>query len=226
MAFEKLLNFTKDVSDLADIPSLTPTELKAQFDAAPDEVRVYLNKLIDALLKTAAGDSGAKNVGASTISGLTGSNVQTLLEAINTAKLNLTGGTITGNLNIVGNLSENGFGVSAVTEFGSNGSGHYIRYDNGVQECWYNIEPTDQAINVAYGTLFLGTRLWTFPKPFLGTPLPSVHCSNFQWGTGASWGSVVGQPSATTVTLRGMDILSRAAGTPVYISAYAVGIWK
>jgi hypothetical protein len=51
MAFEKLIAFTKKVADLSDKPSLNPSELKAQFDAAPDEARQYLNKLIDALKK-------------------------------------------------------------------------------------------------------------------------------------------------------------------------------
>jgi hypothetical protein len=85
MVLEKLNAFTKDVSDLSDRPALNPTELKAQFDAAPDEVRQYLNKLIDALKKTTAGDSGAKNIGATTISGLTGTDVQTILGSLNTA---------------------------------------------------------------------------------------------------------------------------------------------
>jgi hypothetical protein len=80
--FEKLISFTKKVADLADRPSLNSTELKAQFDAAPDEVREYLNKLIDALKKTEAGDSGAKNIGVTTISGITGNDIQTVLEAL------------------------------------------------------------------------------------------------------------------------------------------------
>jgi len=78
--FEKLVSFTKKVADLADKPSLNPSELKAQFDAAPDEVRVYLNKLVDALVKTTAGDSGAKNIGVTTITGVTGADIQTVLE--------------------------------------------------------------------------------------------------------------------------------------------------
>jgi C1q domain len=82
MSFEKLTSFTKKVADLADRPTLSPYELKNQFDAAPDEVRVYLNKLIDALNKTVAGDSGAKNIGASSISGITGNDIQTILEYI------------------------------------------------------------------------------------------------------------------------------------------------
>jgi hypothetical protein len=80
--FEKLVSFTKKVANLPDRPSLNPAELKAQFDAAPDEVRVYLNKLIDALQKTTSGDSGAKNVGATSLSGVTGSDVQSILEGL------------------------------------------------------------------------------------------------------------------------------------------------
>lgn len=56
MAFQKLTAFTKKVADLADQPTLTPTELKAQFDAAPDELRVYFNNLIDALNSAGLGD--------------------------------------------------------------------------------------------------------------------------------------------------------------------------
>jgi hypothetical protein len=80
--FQKLESFTQQVSDLADKPSLNPTELKAMFDAAPDEVRVYLNQLIDALKLTTAGDSGAKNIGVTSISGLDGTNIQTVIESI------------------------------------------------------------------------------------------------------------------------------------------------
>jgi hypothetical protein len=84
MAFEKLLSFAKKVSDLSDKPALTPTALKAQFDAAPDELRESFNALIDALKKTTSGDSGAKNIGATTITGLSGTDVQTILASMKT----------------------------------------------------------------------------------------------------------------------------------------------
>lgn len=80
--FEKLTAFTKKVTDLADKPTLNAAQLKAQFDAAPDEVRQYLNKLIDALKSTTAGDSGAKNIGVSSISNVAGNDVQTILDTI------------------------------------------------------------------------------------------------------------------------------------------------
>lgn len=82
--FQKLVSFTNKVADLADQPTGTPSEIKAAFDAAPDEVRQYLNNLIDALKSTTAGDSGAKNIGVSTIQGLTGADIQTILESLKT----------------------------------------------------------------------------------------------------------------------------------------------
>jgi hypothetical protein len=86
MPLDKLLSFTKKVQDLSDKPNATmpAAELKAHFDAAPDEVRQYLNQLIDDLQSVVDGDSGADNIGASTIDGLTGATVQSLLEALKT----------------------------------------------------------------------------------------------------------------------------------------------
>jgi hypothetical protein len=82
--FNKLLSFTKKVQDLPDQPALTPADLKAQFDAAPDELRQYFNNFIDALMQTTSGDSGAKNVGATTVGSMTGNDVQTILGALDT----------------------------------------------------------------------------------------------------------------------------------------------
>jgi hypothetical protein len=96
--FQKLATFTKKVSMLADEPSLNATELKAQFDAAPEELRGSFNALVDALKLTTAGDSGAKNIGATSISGLTGNDVQTLLEALfNRIKVGTVSMTLTNN---------------------------------------------------------------------------------------------------------------------------------
>jgi hypothetical protein len=142
--FQKLESFTQKVSDLADKPSLNPTELKAQFDAAPDEVRVYLNNLIDALKLTTAGDSGAKNIGVTTISGVTGNDIQTLLEK-----------------------------AVFIVEQGSNGNGTYRKYSDGTMECWkyeeYN--PTSPAawatLSVAGSTYYYIPGTWTYPTPFL-----------------------------------------------------------
>lgn len=84
MPLDKLNAFTKKVQDLADKPNSTMTaaEVKAQFDAAPNELRLAFNQLIDDLQSVVDGDSGADNVKVTAIAGLTGTTVQTLLEAL------------------------------------------------------------------------------------------------------------------------------------------------
>ena len=102
----------------------------------------------------------------------------------------------------------------------TNENGTAIKFQDGTMIQYVYMEVTDQAIDSAYGSLYNGLRVWTFPLPFVGTR-PSVSCTQFQWGNGASWGSVRGA-SATTATLRGTDISSRSAGTTTSISAIAI----
>lgn len=80
MTLKKLTRFTKKVSDLADKPNSTMTaeEVKEQFDAAPEEVRNYLNQLIDDLTSV----EGASSIGTQPIIGVTGRNVQSVLESL------------------------------------------------------------------------------------------------------------------------------------------------
>lgn len=134
------------------------------------------------------------------------------------------GSSAGGNLNLhTALLTHNSKPISAIDSQGSNTNGTYIRYTDGTQICWIYIEPTDQAINNAYGSLFQNTRVWTYPSAFINNP--SVQCSMFKWGTGAGWGTV-SLLDTSTCELRGIDILSRATGTAVRISAMAIGRWK
>ncbi len=54
----------------------------------------------------------------------------------------------------------------------------------------------------------------------------SAQCSQFIWGTGASWGSVVTLNSSSTMTVRGYDVYSRSTGTNCRIGWFAIGRWK
>jgi hypothetical protein len=117
-----------------------------------------------------------------------------------------------------------GWKTTDYIESGSNTNGTYIKFPDGTQICHYHIVPTDQAINVPYGSLFTGTRTWTFPAPFVNVT-PTVTCPQFNWGTGGGWGTVDGQ-DLTTATLRGIDVASRPTGTVCDISAIAIGRWK
>lgn len=113
--------------------------------------------------------------------------------------------------------------INSVYEAGSNSNGNYRKYADGTMICWNQISVKDQAINNAYGSLYQGTRTITFPATFLTDPV--VACTQFQWGTSASWGTVY-STGTSSATLRGIDVLSRATGTNCVIGWYAIGRWK
>lgn len=104
-----------------------------------------------------------------------------------------------------------------------NENGTAIKFPDGTMICTLQTTVTDQAIENAYGNLYQSIRVWTFPVPFVERP--AVSCSEAQWGTGCSWGSVRGA-NATTATLRIMDAFPRPTGTNTYFSAIAIGRWK
>lgn len=112
---------------------------------------------------------------------------------------------------------------TGIVESGSNSNGSYIKFSDGTMICWRQETVTDQAIKNAYGSIFQGTRSYTYPIHF--SSQPSVTCTIFQWGTAASWGTVV-ETSARIVTLRGLDISSRETGVKCRIGYIAIGRWK
>lgn len=82
----KITAFAKKITDLADRPggTLTPAQLKVQFDSSPEELRVAHNGLVDDLSSTAVGASGAHQISSETISGVTGNNVHAQLSSLKT----------------------------------------------------------------------------------------------------------------------------------------------
>lgn len=112
----------------------------------------------------------------------------------------------------------------SIIESGSNANGNYVKYADGTMICYMNIEVTDQALNNTYGSLYQGSRTWTYPVEFIDNNV-SVNCGQFQWGTSASWGTVV-SADKTSAQLRGIDAFSRATGTATKIQATAIGRWK
>ena len=104
-----------------------------------------------------------------------------------------------------------------------NDNGTAIKFPDGTLICTLAIVATDQAINTTFGSLYRGTRTWTYPISFKSTP--AVTCGQFRWGTGSSWGAVMGA-NVTSATLVGIDCFSRATGTNTHIHATAIGRWK
>ena len=128
------------------------------------------------------------------------------------------------NLNKIENqLEKNTNDIANIIESGSNDNGSWIKFSDGTMICWRQETVTDQAINNAYGSIFQGTRNYTYPIPF--SIQPSVTCTSFRYGTGASWGAVV-DASTTTTVLRGFAIFSRASGEGCLIGYIAIGKWK
>ena len=112
---------------------------------------------------------------------------------------------------------------SNVLETINNENGTALKFNDGTMICYINIFVSDQAINTPYQSVFIGSRTWNFPVPFIEAP--AVSCSLFKWGSSASWGLVSSIDKSGT-TLRGMDYVSRNEGTNTRISAIAIGRWK
>ena len=128
----------------------------------------------------------------------------------------------TGSTTTAGALSNLGI-VDYIVSEGRSGNTYYRKWNSGIMEQWYQVNTTGQAINSAYGSMYIGTHRWSFPVAF--TDLDVVHCSWFRWGTSASWGSVIGA-TTTYAELRGHDFYSRGATDTCSIAAYAMGKWK
>lgn len=101
---------------------------------------------------------------------------------------------------------------------GGNAANGYILHPGGIQICWYNAVIT-QAINAAYGGMFIGNHTWNFARNF--TTSPAVSVGTFQWGSAASWGTCYAADTSKA-QLRGFDYLSRAAGSTT-VRATAIG---
>ena len=76
MAFTKMGNFTFNHAEQPDKLNLPAAETIAKFDSRANELKTAFNAAVDLLNATAAGDSGADNVGAAAIDGIEGASVQ------------------------------------------------------------------------------------------------------------------------------------------------------
>ena len=113
--------------------------------------------------------------------------------------------------------------IAGIVESGSNENGSWVKFADGTMICTLVTTITDQAINQPYVNLYQGTRVWTFPVPFVERP--AVSCSEFTYGTSSSWG-LIRECQASYARLNVLDVVSREAGTNTRISAIAIGRWK
>lgn len=123
------------------------------------------------------------------------------------------------------NTPLNATNLQKITDSGSNANGNYVKFQDGTMVQWNDLEVDDQAIDGSYGSLYQGTRDIALPQAFKNTHYVAL-CTQFLWGTGASWGSVVQRNTNSAFTIRGYDYFSRPTGTRTYISWIAIGKWK
>lgn len=110
-----------------------------------------------------------------------------------------------------------------IVEYGRVGYTTYRKWDSGLMEMWYQTTLSNQKIDTAYGSLFYGTHIWTFPIEFVN--VDCVQCAYFRWGTGASWGGVMGS-TTTYAELCGYDCVARGTDDTCVVAAYAQGWWR
>lgn len=86
----KIDAFQKPVSSLADAPELSAQELKARFDASPEECRKSINGVVDTL----SGVQGAYNIGFRESEGVHAKTVQEAIENVQGQLQNVTAGMV------------------------------------------------------------------------------------------------------------------------------------
>jgi hypothetical protein len=120
------------------------------------------------------------------------------------------------------------FDLSAIVEQGSNANGEYIRYDNGVQECWFITDIT--GLSVANGAIYVSPNL-TFPANFLqygkvgisyAGYVTEVNGSRFSIPIVDDKPSLDGQYWKFSFKNTSGTTLTRVAG----LKLYAIGKWK
>lgn len=108
--------------------------------------------------------------------------------------------------------------VVYVEEEGENENGQYIRYSDGAQFCW--ARPFSQTANISAGSIWRSDlRSWTYPAPFIDTPIVNASVSSY-----ARWADIGGLPSSEEVSLVQYGY---SEGTSAYAtSVVAFGRWK
>lgn len=106
-------------------------------------------------------------------------------------------------------------------DYGSNSNGEWIRFGNGVQICW-QVTEEKTSISSPYGSLFVGSITWTFPKSF--SKPPAVSAGEARWATGASWASAFDVLNGYC-KIRLMDALKRDTYATT-LKMIAIGRWR
>lgn len=108
-----------------------------------------------------------------------------------------------------------------VVDSGSTSTGDYVRYSNGVQECWGN--PFGLAANASYRNIYMSdsSKWWEYPKPFAGGTTAYASGDISAIGT---WASITGSPNGSGVYVRALSYYPHDTEYGCYM--YAKGRWR
>ena len=123
-----------------------------------------------------------------------------------------------------------GLAGAVVAETGSNENGNWVKYGNGIMECWHEV-------NLTYASGNSLNTVWVFPQPFLSGTEPDVQLtliSHLLRGSIASGGAFsfhslfIRYISNTQVQPQAQSATSyNWAGTDnLYVKCRAIGRWK
>src|SRR5690625_1853880 len=109
-----------------------------------------------------------------------------------------------------------------IAEMGENENGSYIRYENGVQECWHIEEYEDIDMTDESGSIYRSIGLsWDYPKPFIDdNVVVSFSSSNSQ-----IWIDSSGNGDSTRVPYRAFSGTSNRSRDFI-VRTFAIGQWK
>lgn len=126
---------------------------------------------------------------------------------------------------IVGTVSQSGgTPTGAIVEQGSGANGNYVRFADGTQICWHQLDTTAAGnTSTATGSLFWqnADTTWTFPAAFSATPVvpqPSGVRTDRVCG-----GTITGVASTTSVTMRAWA--ATTLGSSIALRCVAYGRW-
>ena len=112
---------------------------------------------------------------------------------------------------------------NGIVESGSNENGSWVKWSDGTMICTlYKSGSGIDSIQYGESILYTATYDWIFPQKFAN--IPSVSCSLFRLGTGASWGGVLAISNKNAI-LYSYDTYQRTNASYV-LSAIVIGKWK
>jgi len=112
---------------------------------------------------------------------------------------------------------------SRVVEMGSNSNGTYVRWENGLQVCWFRRSTTGRSITAPFGALYSDQALqsWTFPAAFVSSPV-FVGTSE----GGADRHPFVKPVSASATKLDYVCVAAQSGTLNMLENLMAIGWWK